>query len=110
MKQTITKWQFQDAFRDYGREDQFSHWGLESLYDWFESLEDDCGTEFELDVIAICCEFYEDSWESIADNYQIDTSDCEDEGEAIQEVEEYLIYNTSLVASSGTGDFVYQAF
>lgn len=62
MKQSITQSQFIDAFRDYGRENNFSYDGLVALYDWLEMLEDDTGEPIELDVIALCCEFteYED--------------------------------------------------
>ena len=59
MKQTINFSQFTDAFTSYGRDDQFSYDGLKALFDYLEQLEDDCGTDFELDVIALCCEFSE---------------------------------------------------
>ena len=109
MKATVYKSDFVQAFHNCGRGNQFSTEALETIYEWFEELDDSCGTETELDVIAICCDFSEDNWESIADNYSIDTADCEDNDEAEQAVEEYLIYNTSLVGKTSTG-FVYQAF
>jgi len=59
MKQSISFNQFTDAFTSYGRDDQFSYDGLKALFDYLEQLEDDCGTDFELDVIALCCEFSE---------------------------------------------------
>lgn len=48
MKQSINQSQFIDAFRDYGREDNFSYPGLCALYDWIEELDESCGTETEL--------------------------------------------------------------
>ena len=62
MKQSIGFCQFTDAFRDYGREDDFSYEGLKALFEYFEQWGEDCGEEIELDVVAICCEFteYED--------------------------------------------------
>lgn len=62
MKQEITKCQFHDAFRDHGRQDQFSYDGLNALYEYLDDLEESCGIEVELDVIAFCCEYteYED--------------------------------------------------
>ena len=59
MKKTITFSDFADAFRDYGREDNFSYFGLQALFEYLEQLEEDCGTEIELDIVAICCEFTE---------------------------------------------------
>lgn len=110
MKQTITFSQFTDAFRDMGREDQFTYSALQALFDYFKQFDEDCGGETELDVIAICCDFTEDTWEAIADNFSIDTSDCEDEDEGKQAVEEYLLENTSLVDILPSGSMVYQDF
>lgn len=59
MKQTITLSMFRDAFRDYGRNDNFSREGLEVLFNWITELESDTGTETELDVIALCCDWSE---------------------------------------------------
>ena len=69
MKQTITQSQFIDAFRDYGREDNFSYAGLMALHEWLEQYEKDTGIEIELDVIALCCEFveYENMAEFVSD-------------------------------------------
>ena len=71
MKQTINLHQFRDAFKAI-RPDNFSYEGLEVLFDWFESLDDDCGTETELDVIAICCEFSESTPGEIIDDYSLE--------------------------------------
>lgn len=57
MKQSINFSQFHDAFRDHNRLDNFTTDGLRALFDWIEDLDDSCGTETELDVIALCCEF-----------------------------------------------------
>ncbi len=61
MKQTISFRGFVDAFAHMRREDQFSYSGLKAL---FESLED-VDPDYELDVIALCCDFCEDSIESV---------------------------------------------
>lgn len=60
MKQTIELNDFINAFQEI-RPDKFSYGGLEHLFYWFESLEEDAGQEIELDVISICCEFSEDT-------------------------------------------------
>ncbi len=59
MIDTITKYSFQDAFHKMGRGEQFSYEGLLALFDWFEEYEDSAGSQIELDVIAICCDFSE---------------------------------------------------
>lgn len=73
MKQTINESQFIQAFTDYDRQDQFSYEGLKALYNFIDELDQDCDTETELDVIALCCEFTEyDSLEEFQDNYGAD--------------------------------------
>ena len=59
MRQTVTEQSFVDAFVNMNREDNFSRLGRIALYDYFTELEEDCGIEVELDVIAICCEYSE---------------------------------------------------
>jgi len=68
MKTTVTLNDFRDAFSNYGRANNFSYKGLEALYNWIEELDDSCGTETELDVIALCCEFTE--YENIEEFHQ----------------------------------------
>jgi len=77
MKTTVSKSDFRDAFQRMGRENNFSYDGLGALYDFIEQMDGDCGTESELDVIALCCEFteYEDIAE-LQENYtDIETMD-----------------------------------
>ena len=82
MKQTICQHQFTEAFKQC-RPDNFSHQGLIALYDWFEELDADCGTETELDVIAICCDFSE--YENLADFHESYDKDDYPDIESIQE-------------------------
>lgn len=56
MKETVTEFRFVDAFQSI-RPDNFTRSGLQEMFDYFEQLEEDVGEEFELDVIAICCEW-----------------------------------------------------
>ena len=80
MKQTINQYDFTEAFRKI-RPDNFSYEGLIALYDYLESLESDIGEEFELDVIAFCCEYSEyKNLKEFQDNYG-------DEYETIEDVE-----------------------
>ena len=103
-------YQFQEAFRLAGREDQFSYEGLDVLFNYLEELSEDTGEPVELDVIALCCEYYESSINEIIAQYNIDTSYIEgDEDEIKEMVREYLEYKT-LVCGEVCGGFVYAAF
>ncbi len=51
--------EFAESFRSMGRGDQFQN--LEWLYDHLESY----GFNIELDVIALCCEYVEDTYDGI---------------------------------------------
>jgi hypothetical protein len=106
MKLTIdTAGEFRDQFARCGRKDQFSYEGLELLFDYFE----DCDPDMELDVIAICCDYVEDTYEGIAKNYVIDLEGCESEQDVIEAIRDYLHDNTTVVGETPTG-FVYLSF
>jgi len=96
MKQTVYLDDFRQAFNNAGRENQFSYEGLGVLFDWFEEMDNSTGTESELDVIAICCEFTEEYYKDIANRYGIDIEGM-DESEALQTVIDYLQENTLYV-------------
>ena len=61
--------QFREAFRLAGRMDQFSYEGLEVLFDYLDNLSEGTGEPVELDVAALCCEYYESDIEGLIDNY-----------------------------------------
>ena len=110
MKQTINLYDFRQAFVDMDRKTNFSYEGLELLFNHLEALEEDTGEEIELDVVAICCDFSENTPDEIADNYSIDLTDCADDDEKRDAVIEYLNNNTMVVGETGTGTIVYQVF
>ena len=102
--------QFREAFRLAGRGDQFSHEGLEVLFDYLDNLSENTGETVELDVVALCCEYYESSIEEIIDQYNLDVSYVEgDEDEIKAIVKEYLQDRTSVCGEVSDG-FVYAAF
>ena len=79
MIRTINEYDFIDAFKKMGREDNFSYDGLVALYEYLEMLEDDLGQEIELDVIALCCEYTEyDNLEEFQADYGEDYETIED--------------------------------
>ena len=104
-------YQFREAFRLAGRMDQFSYEGLEVLFDYLEWLSEDTGETIELDVVALCCEYYESSIQELIDNYNIDLSevDEDDPDSIIEVVRDYLQDNTSVCGEVSDG-FVYAAF
>lgn len=114
MKTIINKSDFRSAFHDADRKDQFSYEALGLLFDYFEQIEADTGEEIELDVIAICCEYSEDSFSEIARNYSIDLNDCDPESDDYSDqckafVMAYLNDNTVVVGETDTS-IVYAQF
>lgn len=111
MKQTVYESDFHDAFIRMGRQDQFSYEGRQMLYEFFDQLDKDTGQDTELDVIAICCDFSEEHWQDIADNYSIDLTECDDDQERCEAVQEYINENGYLVGVLTDGEtIVYQSF
>tara|TARA_A100001201_G_scaffold77966_1_gene70063 strand:- start:253 stop:576 length:324 start_codon:yes stop_codon:yes gene_type:complete len=81
MIRTINEYDFIDAFKKMGRENNFSYDGLVALYDYLEMLEDDTGQPYNLDVIALCCEYRE------FDNLEEFQADYGDEYETIEDIQ-----------------------
>ena len=109
--QTLNVYQFREAFRACGRNDQFSYKGLECLFDYLEQYGEDTGEPFELDVVALCCDFSEEHYKDIADNYRIDLSEADgDAEEEYQIVLEYLQDNTTVIELGDDETVIYQAF
>lgn len=109
MKQSVSFSQFVDAFRNCGRYDQFGYAALRVLFDFFEQYEDQTGSEVELDVIGICCEYAVSTWEDIADAYCIDLEGFDDDDEKEQAVLNYLNERTTVCGNCVDG-IVYAQF
>ena len=71
MKQSVTRFDFVDWFRGSDSyKNNFSYDGLNSLFDYFEELEEQMENEMDFDPIAICCAFSEyENFEEIKENY-----------------------------------------
>lgn len=108
MKQNITETMFHDAFHNMGRADQFSYEARSALFDYLEELEGDLGEEFELDVIALCCDYSEETFETVADYYGIDEEGMDKE-EMQEKVLAYLEKNTAVIWHDD-GRVLYQNF
>lgn len=111
MKQTVSRNDFIDAFRAYGRMDNFTIEALEMLFEYFDNYEQECDVELELDVVGICCDFYEQDAATINDEYSLGLElDDLDDDEAAEAVAEALNDHTSVVGVTTGGSVVFQAF
>lgn len=111
MKITVTESMFISQFEACGREDNFSYAGLTALFDYLEECERDIGEEWELDVIALCCDFTESDIDTIAIDYDIDLSGCVDLEEQFNIVIDFLESETTVIYSDeDTGTILYQNF
>lgn len=59
MKQSVNEYNFRNAFQEMGRNDSFTYNGKGALFSYLEQYEEDTGSEVELDVIALLCEYSE---------------------------------------------------
>lgn len=111
MKTTITETQFKQAFRDADRRDNFTNEALGMLFDYLEECEASTGEEMEFNVVAICCEYYEEYARDINDNYslELDLFDMDD-AEAAEAVAEALNDHTSVIGTTSAGTVVFQAY
>ena len=111
MKQTITVNAFRDAFRDYGRGGSFSYGGLCALFEYIEEMEADTGSEMELDVIGLCCDFSEhatavEAASEYGYTYEASDEDGEEHGE--QASLDWLRDQTTVIEF--TGGIIIQGF
>ena len=99
---------FEAAFKEAGRGDNFTRTGIKALFDYLDDAYND--EPYELDVVGLCCDYTEDTYQSIAEDYSIDLSEAEDEDEAKQIVIDYLQDNTSYVGEGEDDNLVYAVF
>lgn len=82
--QTIDFNSFQRAFINAGRESQFTHTGLQMLFNYIEELSNDTGQDIELDVIALCCQYSELSLDEVNEEFDLDL-DHDDQPQEIKD-------------------------
>ena len=111
MKQSVYFSDFADAFKDI-RPNNFSDEGLSILWDYLEQLEDDLSEELELDVIALCCDYSEESYLDILSNLDIDEEDLEglDEDEVAEKVAEELSDRTTVLGTTSDNQIIFQVY
>jgi hypothetical protein len=93
--------QFRELFHGEYR-NHFSYEGFEALYNYLEDAFD--GQTYEVDAVALCCEFTEDTIENIIYNYNLD------ENLTKEDVIDYLDETTSVVAVLSDNSIVYGVF
>jgi hypothetical protein len=96
--------QFRDEFHRAGRKDQFSYEGLGLLFDYLEEIDPD----YDLDVIALCCDYSEGYPSEIAETYGLEYED--NVGFDANAVRAYLEAYTSIVGETSTGAIIYAQF
>ena len=102
--------QFRDAFRKMDRQGNFSYKGLDVLFDYLEEYSDATGEPVELDVIALCCEYSEDSVEDIIANYRVDVSEADGDEDEIKEIVREHLNDNTIVCGETEDGFVYAVF
>ena len=111
MIQTINLYDFRDAFKRYGRGEQFSYEGLGLIFDYIEEYEDSTGEQVELDVVALCCEWNEADFNDVFNTYPIE---CNSENPTDEEIKhavlEYLHDETQVAGVTDSGNVVYVQF
>lgn len=107
MKQTVYLGDFRDAFHRMDRGTQFSYEGLGVLYDYLEEVDPD----FELDVIALCCDFSEMDVDEVISTYGLE-DDVEDMDEADKHafVSDFLNDRTVICGEVSPNGYVFQDF
>lgn len=108
--QTLDKHSFIDAFMQSSRKDQFSYEALEAIFDYLEEYSNETGEPVELDIIAICCDWEEMTWQEIAQSYNVDLSACDSEIDKINAVEDFLMDETVGVCHVNNDSFVFVQF
>lgn len=105
MKQTLDFSDFCNAFERYNRADNFTTAAKRIIFDYFEEVDEN----YELDVIAICCEFNEANAGDVINDYGLDYSEDATEEELNEIAREYLSENTCIIGETSS-TFIYAVF
>ena len=98
MKQTVSFSSFVDAFIVQNRQGQFTSEALRALYDYLE----DADPGYELDVVALCCEYTEEDTADLAERLGIDP-ELVDADEILEAVLDELNCETCVVSAVDSG-------
>ncbi len=92
---------FNNKIKTNGREVSFTDDAKRALFDYLEELEEDCGMDIELDVVAIDCEYveYSDAKEA-AGEYCSEHDDIEDCVEWLRERTQVITFDGGIIIAS----------
>ena len=76
--QTVNNSDFHSAFHLMGRKDQFSYAARNVLFEYLDEVSEDMNKPIELDVIAICCEYWELDDDELVEQYGSDDNSADD--------------------------------
>ena len=106
MYQTVNEHDFVKAFDDCGRSENFSVAGRRALFEYLTDLETDMGEdqEYELDVIALCCDFaeYGSAIEACEEYHDWERDPDEDDDEAEESARGWLEDHTTVIYGYGS--------
>ena len=103
MKTTVSFFDFKREFKAI-RPNNFTDEGLIVLWDYLVEYEDSTCEELELDVIALCCDYIEQTLEDFNQDY------AKNEKMNLKETIEYLSENTIFLGKTESGTIIYQLF
>lgn len=114
----VTESLFIDMFRKYNRLDNFSYEGLQELYSYLVDLSDETGEPIELDVIGLCCDYYESDAQEVVNDYKDELSEAvslaDDYGQTIDDIVGEWLQDQGLLISeydvNGTTHFLYRPY
>ena len=102
MKQIISKYHFTNWFLSSDTyKNNFSYEGLNSLFDYFTTIEECTDDEIEFDPVAICCDYSEyENLKEIKNNYSsVEINNIDD-----------LRYHTEVIEIENTDRLIIQDF
>jgi len=102
MKITVTESLFLQSFKQV-RPDQFSRAALVALFEYLEEVDRESGSEMELDVIALCCDWteYANAIEAAEASYASEDVNNEKAGVSDRKALEYLNDETTVLEFEG---------
>lgn len=104
---TIDLSTFRRGFENHGYSTKFSYDGLQSLFNYFEELEEDIGENIEFDPVAIACVYseYDNAIEAMNDYTNIEEYGDIDEEDALN----WLQHKTKVIKCDN-GHIIIQDF
>lgn len=98
----VTHSVFNEQFRLHDRQDQFTTTALIALFEYYDDI-----SHYELDVIALCCDWTEYTEKDLIDEYH--DLDEKDDNDVLRNTLAYLEDKTTVIELK-TGDYLVRNF